>query len=226
MYRKSAAYYDAIYSFKNYQKEAEKVHQIIQQHKKSTGNALLDVACGTGSHLSFLKEFYTVEGLDLNPDMLNIARERHPDLAFHQADMIEFDLERKFDAIICLFSSIGFVKTRSLLDEAIQNMAHHLQPGGVLIVEPWFSPEAFVPGTLHGLWVDRPELKIARVNISLVQESLSIMDMHHLVGTPKGVEHFVERLEMGLFTHEEYVSAFRTAGLKVTYDPEIGRAHV
>lgn len=220
LYQKSALYYDAIYSFKNYEKESDKIHQLIQQHKRSPGRTLLDAACGTGGHLAFLRQHYDVEGLDVNPDMLKIARQKHPDLAFHQADMTSFSLKRKFDAIICLFSSIGYVKTKKRLHQTIQNMARHLQPGGVLIIEPWFAPEDFIPGTVHGLWVDKPDLKIARINISLVKDNLSIMDMHHLIGTPNGVEHFVERHEMALFTHEEYLEAFRTANLEVTHEPE------
>jgi len=220
LYQKSAAHYDAIYSFKNYQKEADKVHQLIQQHKRSSGRTLLDVACGTGGHLAFLRQHYEVEGLDVNPDMLKIARQKYPDMRFHQGEMASFSLKRKFDAIICLFSSIGYVKTKQRLRQTIQNMAGHLQPGGVLIIEPWFSPEAFTPGTVHGLWVDKPDLKIARINISLVKDNLSIMDMHHLVGTPSGIEHFVERHEMALFTHEEYLEAFRTANIEVTHERE------
>ena len=220
MYQKSAAHYDAIYSFKNYQKEADKVHQLIQQHKRSSGRTLLDVACGTGGHLAFLRQHYEVEGLDVNPDMLKIARQKYSDMRFHLGKMASFNLKRKFDAIICLFSSIGYVKTKQRLHQTIQNMAGHLQPGGVLIIEPWFSPEDFTPGTVHGLWVDKPDLKIARINISLVKDSLSIMEMHHLVGTPSGIEHFVERHEMALFTHEEYLEAFRTANMEVTHERE------
>jgi len=44
--------------------------------------------------------------------------------------------------------------------------------------------------------------------------------MHHLVATPNRVEHFVERLELGLFTHYEYLDAFRRAGLETSYDSE------
>ena len=220
MYQKSAVYYDAIYSFKNYQKEADKIHQLIQQHKRSSGRTLLDVACGTGGHLAFLRQHYEVEGLDVNPDMLKIARPKHPDMRFHQGEMASFNLNRKFDAIICLFSSIGYVKTKQRLRQTIQNMAHHLQPGGVLIIEPWFAPDGFIPGTVHGLWVDKPDLKIARINISLVKDNLSIMEMHHLIGTPEAVEHFVERHEMALFTHEEYLETFRAANLIVTHERE------
>ena len=41
-----------------------------------------------------------------------------------------------------------------------------------------------------------------------------------MVGTPQGIETFKERHELGLFTHEEYLGAFRNAGLEVNHDPE------
>jgi hypothetical protein len=44
--------------------------------------------------------------------------------------------------------------------------------------------------------------------------------MHHLVATPKRVDHFVERLELGLFTQDEYLDAFRSADLETSYDSE------
>ena len=50
MFSKSAKFYNALYGSmgKDYQAEAQKVHSFIQQHKKSKGNTLLEVACGTG----------------------------------------------------------------------------------------------------------------------------------------------------------------------------------
>ena len=130
MYEQLADYYDEIYHFKNYQKEAEKIEALIQQHKKSPRNRLLDVACGTGNHIAYLKEHYTVEGLDFSSDMLRIARKRHPDVAFHRGDMTSFQLKNRFDVITCLFSAIGHVKTKTRMRRAVRNMANHLQPGG------------------------------------------------------------------------------------------------
>jgi hypothetical protein len=58
------------------------------------------------------------------------------------------------------------------------------------------------------------------MNISKIRGRLSVLDMHHLVATPNRVEHFVERLELGLFTHDEYFDAFRRAGLETSYDSD------
>ena len=222
MFSKSAKFYNALYGSmdKDYVAEAQKVHQIIQQYKRSPGNTLLEVACGTGLHASLLQKDYQVEGLDLDPEILAVARQNYPDIPLHQADMAEFDLGKQFDAITCLFSSIGYVKTKERLGGAIQTMTHHLCSGGVLIVEPWFTPEQWKPGRVSALFVDQPELKICRMNISEVDGLLSFFVFHYTVGTPQGVEYFTERHELGLFTQEECLKAFHKAGLETIHDPE------
>lgn len=222
MFSKSAKYYNAIYASmgKDHAAEARKIHRFIQEHKRSSGNTLLEVACGTGLHASILREDYQVEGLDLDAGLLEIARQNYPDIPLHQADMTEFNLGKQFDAITCLFSSIGYVKTKGRLEQAIQNMSHHLLPGGVLILEPWLTPEQWKPDRVSALFVDQPDLKISRMSSGGVEGRLSILDFHYMVGTLKGVEYFTERHELGLFTHEEYIEALHQAGLEVTHDPE------
>ena len=222
MFSKSAKFYNAIYESmgKDYVAEAQKVHHIIGQRKKSPGNSLLEVACGTGLHAFVLQKYYQVEGLDLDAEMLAVASQNYPDISFHQADMAEFDVGKQFDVVTCLFSSIGYVKTTERLNQATQVMANHLLPGGVLIVEPWFTPEQWKPGRVSALFVDQPDLKISRMNISEIEGRLSFFIFNYLVGTPQGVEYFTERHDLGLFTHEEYLEAFRKTGLEVTHDPE------
>ncbi len=227
-YQRMAQFYDAVYVDgvgKNYAREAEQVHALIQQHKRSPGSALLDVACGTGGHLEHLKAHYAVEGLDLSPDMLAIARKKLPDVEFQQADMTGFDLARGFDAIVCLFSAIGSVVTVERLRLALRAMSRHLNPGGVVIVEPWITPEAWEDGHLGAVFVNQPDLKIARINRSRREDGVAVLDFHYLVGTPGGVEYFTERHDLGLFSHDDYVAAFRAAGLEVIHDPRglIGR---
>jgi len=225
VYSKLARIYDAIYSFKNYQAEADLIHALISEHRKSSGRALLDVACGTGGHLSFLADRYAIEGLDLSEEMLAVARQRKPAIVFHRRDMRSFDLERKFDAIICLFSAIGYMKTTVHLRETVLNLRRHLAPGGVLIIEPWITKEAWKPGSIQSMFVDRPELKMARMHLAQTRDDVTIITFHYLVGTREGIEFFTERHELGLFTHDEYRDAFLAAGMDVIHDPHglIGR---
>src|SRR5712692_4279591 len=97
MYSRSAEYYDTIYSFKKYKREVGKLHRLIQKYKLSPGNTLLDVGCGTGGHITYLRQHYQVEGLDLNPGMLKVARRKFPGVHFRRADMTSFLLDHKFD---------------------------------------------------------------------------------------------------------------------------------
>jgi len=222
MFSKSAQYYDEIYASveKDYAAEVNKAHQIIQNYQQSEGKLLLDVACGTGVHTGLLSKYYQVEGFDLDPEMLSVAKKKYPHIRFHLCDMTDFDLGRQFDVIVCLFSSIGYVKTKSRLQKAIRNMSKHLLPGGVLLIEPWFTPEQWHPGRTYVTRVDKPDLKIVRMSLSRQRGKLSFIDFEYLIGTSQRIEHYSEFHELGLFTDEEYLDAFRRAKLNVTHDPE------
>jgi ubiquinone/menaquinone biosynthesis C-methylase UbiE len=220
MFSKSAELYDTIYLSrgKDYAAEAQAVHELVQKHLHSGGNTLLDVACGTGIHTNYLRQHYQVEGLDLDERMLEVARKKMPEIPFHQANMLDFALPQKFDVITCLFSSIGYVKTLPKLNQAVANLERHLKPGGVLVVEPWFTPADWHPGSVYATYVDQLDLKIARMNLTGREGTLSYFVFHYLVGTPEGITCFDERHELGLFTTDEYLAAFRACGLEVIHD--------
>jgi len=219
MFSRSARIYDAIYaSVRDYPREAAELDRLIQERRPGA-RTLLDVACGTGAHLEHL-EGYGVEGLDLDPEMLAVARERLPDVPFHEGDMAVFALGERFDAVVCMFSSIGYVRTEERLSSAIASMARHLEPGGVLVVEPWLSPDVWMDRHVGAVFVDDPELKIARMNVAQREGTVSMFEFEYLVGTPDGIERFTERHELGLFTVEQYLQAFRSAGLEAEHDQE------
>lgn len=220
MFDKSAELYDLFYDWKDYRGEAEKVHRIASA-RSSDARTLLDVACGTGSHLVHLRDWYEVEGLDLNADLLRVAARRLPGVPLHTADMRDFDLGRRFDVVTCLFSSIGYVETLEGLSLAFQAMARHLAPSGLLILEPWLSPDTFDPSYLGRVSVaERPDLQAVRLNGSRVAGNRSILDFHYLVARPGTVEHLTETHTLGLFTDDEYRSALERVGLAVEHDTE------
>jgi SAM-dependent methyltransferase len=132
--------------------------------------------------------------------------------------MLTFNLHKQFDAITCLFSAIGYMRNIRDLNRAVSNMARHLKPGGVLIIEPWLTPGKIILNHVGAVFVNQPKLKIARMNVVVVRGKLSLLRFHYLLGKPDGVEHIIEPEEFGLFTHAEYLAAFRRAGLKVAYD--------
>jgi ubiquinone/menaquinone biosynthesis C-methylase UbiE len=220
MYTKSAHLYDMIYAFKDYAAETKKLHALIQQHKRSPGTALLEVACGTGRYFEPLRQHYTVEGVDVDEGMLAIARQKYPEVVLHHADMVDFDLGRQFDVVACLFNSIGYVKTLERFRQTLREFSRHTAPGGLVLVEPWVRPEQWQVGRVAAAYINQPKLRVSRYTVSQQDGILAVMDLHYLVATPAGVEYFTELHEIALFTDEEYRAAFEDAGLKVIYDPE------
>jgi len=87
LYRKFARYYDRIYEKIDLRLEVDFIKWAAEQHKTSGGNKLLDIACGTGRHAQLLKDDFDVLGVDINPEMLEIARGKLPDINFIEGDM-------------------------------------------------------------------------------------------------------------------------------------------
>ena len=221
MFTETAELYDLFYEWKDYATEARHVHEIVHQ-RQPAARTLLDVACGTGPHLEHLRAWYEVEGLDLDAGLIKVAAAKLPDVPLHVGDMRDFDLGRRFDVVTCLFGSIGYVGTPDAMRTAVASMARHLEPGGLLIVEPWLTPESFDPTHLgRVVTVRRPDLEAVRMNDSRVEDGMSVMDFHYLVARPaEPMRHLVETHALGLFTVEQYRAAFEAAGLDTEHDAD------
>lgn len=221
MYNKSARFYDAIYDFVDYEHGSTRLRALLEREAPHA-RTLLDVACGTGRHLEHLREWYVVEGLDLDSQLLDIARERCSGVLFTQGSMLDFQLDRRFDVITCLFSAIGFVKDLEKMRQATATMARHLEPGGLLVIEPWFEPDRYWTGTITANHYDSTDQKICWMYTSKREDDVSVLDIHYLVGTPERVQHLVEEHRVGLFSKEQHRAAMVEAGLvDVRYD-EVG----
>jgi SAM-dependent methyltransferase len=221
MFVHSAQFYDAIYAWKDYAAEARRLKALLAERQRIPGRrTLLDVACGTAAHAPYLRDDYAYEGLDLDRQMLALAQQRFPDLPFHQGDMLDFDLGRQFDVVTCLFSSIAYAKTPKRLEQATATMARHVRPGGLLVIEPFVGPQDWQEGRPTATFVDRDDLKIARMSVGAREGDAAILDFEYLIATSAGIERLSERHELGLFTDAQYQHAFRAVGFAVTRDEE------
>ena len=221
IYRDLAKYYDLIYSGKDYEKEAYVLKSLFSEHVKSEGRRLLDVGCGTGHHIKHLKDEYNCTGIDVSVEILEVARRNVEDVEFIRADMTTVDLGREFDVITCLFSSIGYVRTYENLRKTFRNFAAHLAEGGAAFIEPWFTKEAYSVGLPFMTTYDGDDVKIARLNTSEIQGDLSVMDMHYLIAErDKGVRHYVDRHELGLFEVDETLRIMEESGLESQFISE------
>ena len=213
-----AKYYDLIYSWKNYKNESKMIKQVILKYKKSDGNSFLDVACGTGKHLENMRSKFSCTGIDLNEEMLNIARKKFPDIRFIKGNMINFKINERYDIITCLFSSIGYVKTYKNLRITLENFSKHLKTGGVVLIEPWFTKAAYKVGAPHLTVYQDKNTKIARVSVSKAKGGVSIMEMHYLIAErDKEVKHFVSVEELGMFETQKTLKIMKDSGFKARF---------
>ncbi|SCD60656.1 class I SAM-dependent methyltransferase [Streptomyces sp. DvalAA-19] len=203
---------------KDYRAEAEEIARQVRARMPGAAS-LLDVACGTGAHLEhFRPRFDRVEGLELSAPMAEAARRRLPGVTVHTGDMRDFSLDGSFSVITCMFGSIGYLAGPRELAAALRRFARHLQPGGVVAVDPWWFPETFLDGHVAtGTTVDRGRA-LARVSHSVRVGDASRVEVHYLVAdAASGVRHFSETHLISLFTRRQYEDAFSAAGLDVEY---------
>ena len=220
MFSESAQYYDLLYAtFKDYRAEAGVLAGLLRDLNPAC-RTVLDVACGTGEHARLLAAAgFEVDGLDLDPAFVRIAQQKLPQRRFVVADMTAFQMEARYDAVLCLFSSIGYLKTLDRVEDALGCFADHLVPGGVMLVEPWFQPGMLTPGRVVRNTREAKGVRVSRTSRVEVEGRLSRLHFDYEITEGDTTRHAHEVHELGLFTSSEMIDTFRRAGLSVRHDP-------
>lgn len=181
LYGRFAKYYDKIYSKKkDYVQEAGFIDSLIRKYNPGA-KSILDVACGTGIHMSLLRKMgYTVAGTDASNEMLNLARKRLGERTeLIKADMKTFRFGRKFDVVTCMFSAINYNLGYADLKKTIGNFYNHLGTPGLAIIDVGFFHQMFCGfPTLFDTYKDE-KLSIARISNSVLGKD-GIADMNML----------------------------------------------
>lgn len=222
MFSKSAELYDRIYfEFKDYKAEAQRISELLAG-EHSSARTLLDVACGTGEHARILrnKHGFEVDGIDLDNKLVSLAQRKKSDGNFCCADMVDFELDKTYDVVMCLFSSIGHFKTLDRVTAALKRFNTHTNDGGLILVEPWFSHEQLTPGKIFTHTSQTEEVSVARMGYSQVRDRISTLHFEYLIGTSGKIDHEIGKHELGLFTFNEMNQCFEKAGLAATFDEE------
>jgi SAM-dependent methyltransferase len=231
----SAQVYDAVYAKDHdYAGGAATILELVRQAgdgRDPKSMSLLDVGCGTGRHLEQLAgEFASVAGVDLSEVQLAAAIDRlGPGIPLYHGDMLDLGSivgrdagagrAASFDVVICLHSSIAYLSSTHELTTAIGEMARLLTPGGTLIIEPWLRPDAYRSFGIVTYSVDDPDLKVARMCMPVREDDVSVLDMHHLVARPNGIEYYVEAHRLRMFSEADFDRAFSAAGVVARFDP-------
>ena len=129
-YQEFAKYYDVFYQKKDYKKEVDFLMNFI-----SKNDIVIDIGCGTGVHASLLSEkgIY-IEGLDLNKEMLDIAKKRLKS-NFYLQNILNINIDKKYDVIISMFAVVNHLKNIEELEKCFLNLKNILKKNGIIIID-------------------------------------------------------------------------------------------
>ena len=129
-YKQFAKYYDMFYQKKDYQKEVEFLSNFIKNQ-----DDVIDIGCGTGIHASLLtQKGANVDGLDLNKEMLDIAKTRLKTNLYLQ-NILELQINKKYNVIISMFAVLNHLKNKKELEKCFANFQKILKPNGKIIID-------------------------------------------------------------------------------------------
>jgi SAM-dependent methyltransferase len=146
-----AKVYDSIFDEIEYDEWTEFTLETLRSLGRTLepGSRMLDLACGTGSSsLPYLQRGFDVTGVDLSPEMLEVARTKLPGVPLFAQGFTELDLPDRFDLISCVFDSLNNLTKPKDLELAFARVLAHLNPGA------WFVFDMNTPLGVQELWDD------------------------------------------------------------------------
>lgn len=100
---------------------------------------ILDLACGTGTlALELAKIGHLVVGLDISPEMIEIAKSKASDnlnVSFYVRDMLDLAYHDQFDCVTCTFDSINYLRDIDQLRRLFERVMIALRPGGMFLFD-------------------------------------------------------------------------------------------
>jgi ubiquinone/menaquinone biosynthesis C-methylase UbiE len=136
-YSKLARIYDRVMSHVNYKMWAEYVNNLFQFSDIKV-TTVLDISCGTGKHIKFLKARRRhITGADYSYPMLRIAQKNtdiNQNLVTTDARTTAFK-DDSFDAVLMLYDSINYLLTEKEVHLLLTEVYRILKAGGIFIFD-------------------------------------------------------------------------------------------
>ncbi len=152
----SGEFYDLFYKEKNYEKEANYIHNKLKNNGIPR-KQILEFGCGTGKHAEQLIRYgYEIVGIEQSQSMINEIKEIKG-LEIIKGDIRKIKLERQFGAIISLFHVISYQITNNCLKKVFKRAYECLDQGGIFIFDTWYGPAVLN---------QKPEIRIKKVSNS------------------------------------------------------------
>ena len=145
--------YDYLYKDKDYLKECQLIHRLLQAYGDGTVQNVLDLGCGTGNHtLPLAEQGYKLVGVDRSAQMLSAARQKALSLQldgksiFYQGDIRSFRVDQSFDASLMMFAVLDYQLENGDVLGALRTARKHTRLGGLFIFDVWYGPAVLRQG--------------------------------------------------------------------------------
>jgi SAM-dependent methyltransferase len=222
LYKELAPLYDSVYHWKDYEKEVGFLIRAFHKYR-IPGKNILEVAVGTGNHAVLLaKKGYQITGVDLNRNMLRIAKQKIPNGRFTEGDMRKLDgVDGQYDAVLCMFSAITYNTTLTDLRKTIEGMCDRTADGGIAIFDEHFLKETIIDGHLNRTDFGSKEQGIlgSRFGYTKLVQNGRIARIRFNYMWQQGSEIKVVRddvHDVGVFSFNQFVNAMKDAGFGQT----------
>jgi len=137
-YNKFLKYYDEIVRGVNSPLEDEVeflVEDCIKEYKPDA-KTILEAACWTWTVALELKnKWYNISWFDINDKALDIAKQKLWDKNIFKADMVNFDLNKTYDVVLCNYNSICHLLDWNDWVSFFSNVYNHLDKGWIFIFD-------------------------------------------------------------------------------------------
>lgn len=134
-------YYKLLYGHRDEAEAKAWVEAIQGRWRLAAGARLLDLACGRGRHARhFAALGLRVTGADISAESIAEARAAVPEAEFLVHDMREPIPGARFDAIVCLFTSLGYSGARADDQRVLDAVQAMLVPGGRFVLDFMNTP--------------------------------------------------------------------------------------
>lgn len=224
-YGKIAKYWDVIQQERvDYKIEAKR---IVEMFEGKNINRVLDIACGTGSHLIELTKLgHKCTGIDLSPEMIDVAHKKVGQLQlaidFHQGDLRKLDIKEKFDAVIGLYVMTSIVNDEEF-KSALWAVARVLRDKGLFIFNvlnaKFKSPMPPMPGAPPAIFFmdvakETEDVKIVRLNSVQLQGNIQDWTAIYLIEENGQLSLEISKDKLRLFNLDEVKRLLQECGFQ------------
>lgn len=134
-------YYALLYGHRNERDARVWVDAILGRWALPKGSRILDMACGRGRHAGcFQDQGMRVTGIDISEDSIAEARILYPGVDLQVHDMREPFASQQYDAVTCLFTSLGYFDSMDDERKVMKAAYEALRPGGYFVVDFMNTP--------------------------------------------------------------------------------------